>query len=91
MPYRVTNFQDTPNPNAVKCLLDRPIRDPGRGPGSYRTAQAAADDPVAVALFSIPGVTNLLINADWLTVSKEPGVPWKTIQSEVRRVLGELP
>ena len=42
MPYRVTNFQDTPNPNAVKCLLDRPIRDPGRGPGSYRTAQAAA-------------------------------------------------
>ena len=42
MPVR--EFRDTPNPNAVKCLLDRSI---GEGMRSYFDATQAAGDPVA--------------------------------------------
>lgn len=91
MPYAVRTFQETPNPNAVKCILDRPIRDASLGPASFRTPAAAGDDPAARALFQIPGVTSLLINADWITVNKAPTAEWKKIKSGVSSTLAELP
>lgn len=87
MPYSVRDFQSTPNPNAVKCLLDRVIRSRDRGPASYRNAAAAADDPIAATLFAISGVTTLLINEDWITVNKDPKADWKAIKPAVTRAL----
>jgi hypothetical protein len=88
MPYTVRAFQPTPNPGALKCILDRAIT---RSPRSYfNAAQAqAAADPLAQRLFAIPHVTNLLINADWITISKSPEADWKPIRAEVERVLRE--
>lgn len=91
MPYTVREFQSTPNPNAVKCVLDRAIRERELGPGSYRSAEAARSDPTAAALFAIPGVTNLLINEDWVTVNKSAEADWKKVRAEVSRVLAGLP
>lgn len=90
MPYSVIEFQETPNPNAVKCILDRPIRARELGPASFRAGSAAAEDPIAARLFAVPGVTNLLINEDWVTVNKSPDVDWKSVKSEVERVLSTL-
>ncbi len=84
MPYTVTRFQSTPNPNAVKCVLDRTT---GEAVRSYFNAGAAQDDPVASALFAIDGVTNVLINDDWITVSKRPDAKWPAIKSAVERAL----
>jgi hypothetical protein len=88
MPYTVRAFQPTPNPNALKCTLDRAIT---KSPRSYfNAAQAeAANDPLAQRLFAIPHITNLLINADWITISKTPESDWKPIRAEVERVLRE--
>jgi hypothetical protein len=82
MPVR--EFRDTPNPNAVKCLLDRSI---GEGMRSYFNATQAAGDPVAERLFAIDGVTNVLIHGDWLTVGKRPDAPWGPIRKAVEGVL----
>lgn len=90
MPYAVTEFQSTPNPNAVKCILDKSIRDPKIGPGSYRSASAAVEDPVASAFFSIKGVNNVLINNDWITVGKEPAADWRSIKAAVTKTLAGL-
>lgn len=87
MGYRVKQFQETPNPNAVKCVLDRKITD---RPRSYFRAEDAADDALAERLFAIEGVTNVLINADWVTVNKKPEAGWGKIKGEVERVLGEV-
>lgn len=87
MGYEVTEFQTTPNPNAVKCMLDRMIRDPAQGPASFRSVEAAQADALAGALFAIPGVTNVLINADWITVGKEPGRSWPGIRAAISSVL----
>lgn len=78
-------FESTPNPNAVKCLLDHPST--GGQIRSYFNAEQAVSDPLAQRLFSIEGVTNLLITPDWITVNKAPDASWAPIKKAVRAVL----
>ena len=84
MPFTVTEFESTPNPNAVKCWLDRPISD---GPRSFLNASAAAGDPVAAALFADAGATTILFNGDWITVNKPPTADWATVKRRIKAVL----
>jgi hypothetical protein len=88
MPYTVTRFQDTPNPSAIKCILDRQVT---TQPRSYFNSAQAATDPLASALFAIDGVTNVLINADWITVNKRPETPWPRVKAAIQKVLREAP
>jgi hypothetical protein len=81
---KVVQFEATPNPNAVKCLLDGTASD---GPRSYFNAAAAEADPLARALFALPGVTNVLILGGFITVSKHPEAAWSTLKPAVRRVI----
>lgn len=87
MPYAVRAFQDTPNPNALKCVLDRSA---GEGSRSFFNAEAAAGDPIASRLFAIDGVTNVLIHGDWITVNKRAEAAWAGIKRAVERVLREV-
>jgi len=84
--FKVVKFQETPNPNAIKCVLDR---SPGPVPRSYFNAEAAKDDPLGRALFAIPGVTTVLISDGWVTVNKAPGTPWGPVRAGVERALAE--
>lgn len=88
MPYKVVRFQNTPNPNALKCILDRPV--PAH-PRSYFSAPEARGDALGSALFAIGGITNVLIGDGWVTVNKSPEALWDPIKSGVERVLGEAP
>lgn len=88
MGYRVTRFEPTPNPNAVKCVLDRPMPDT---PRSFFSPEQAARDPLAAALFALPGVTNVLIHSEWITVNKSPQAKWPAIRAGVERVLEAAP
>lgn len=86
MPYKVVSFETTPNPNAIKCVLDR---SPGERPRSYFNAESAQGDPLAAALFGIDGVTNVLIHTQWISVNKTPEADWAGVKAGVRRVLKE--
>lgn len=86
MPLAVRQFQPTPNPCALKCILDGVVSD---RPRSYFNAAQAAGDPLASRLFEIDGVTNLLISGDWITVSKTPEAAWSQIKPAVQQVLRE--
>lgn len=85
----VREFQSTPNPNAVKCVLDRVVRSRESGPASYRSASACVEDGLARALFAVPGVAGLLINEDWITVNKDAKAEWKSVKAGVVRALAE--
>lgn len=92
MPYRVIRFEDTPNPNAVKCVLDQPVLPPDAPLRSYRAAAEAEADPLARLLFASqpPGViTTLLITPLWITVNKAPSAEWPAVREGVRRALAE--
>ena len=87
MGVKVVKFEPTPNPNAVKCLLDGPL--PG-GAGvlrSFLSVREAVDDPLASALFAIEGVTTLLISERWITVNKASDADFEPIKRQVRAVL----
>jgi hypothetical protein len=88
MAIRVTSFETTPNPNAIKCVLDRRVSDGRRSFGAAGgTADADADHPVGSALMRVDGVVGIMLMGDWLTVLKEPGAPWRTVKSRVARAL----
>ena len=86
MPFEVVEFESTPNPNAIKCWLDRPISEGSR---SFLDAAAAEGDPLASALFERAGATCLLFCDDWLTVNKPPEKSWRTVKTAIQRVLAE--
>ena len=85
MGFTITEFESTPNPNAVKCWLDRPI---SAGPRSFLNAEMAAGDDLAAALFAA-GAVCVLLNGAWLTVNKTPADDWTAMKKRIRRVLAE--
>lgn len=88
MPYKVTRFESTPNPNALKCILDASISANSR---SFRSPDQAREDPTAAALFEIPGITAVLMCGDWVSICKAPEADWPQLKRAVRDVLGHAP
>ena len=87
MAFRVLEVQPTPNPNALKFVLDRSITEQ---PTSFLAAGAAVGHPIAGRLFAIPGVNSLLLLGDFVTVNKSPDANWADIKPRVQRVLSEV-
>ena len=89
---RVTEYVTTPNPHAIKCVLDAalPALESADKVRSYRDATSAAADPVAAKLFAIDGVRNVLIVGNWVTVGKAPEATWKAVKASVEKTLASL-
>ena len=87
MGFGVTEVQQTPNPNAVKFVLDRPI---SQGTVSFLNAEQAETHPIARRLFAIPGVCSVLLLGDFVTVNKTADAAWPGIKKKVRQILVEV-
>jgi len=87
MGFEVAEIQPTPNPNALKFILDRVIAEQ---PTSFFNADAAQGHSVASRLFAVPGVSSLLLLGDFITVNKRPEANWADIKRIVRQVLAEV-
>ena len=88
--YNVREFQETPNPAALKCVLDRPVDPIGEGSApirSYRSREAASHDPLATRLFAVPGVANVLIADTWVTIGKADDAAWKSLKPAIVKAL----
>lgn len=84
MPAKIIRYDPTPNPNALKCIVDAPLSD---RPRSFRSREAATGDRLGEALFAIEGVTNVLINGEWFTVNKSPESKWGALKPGIERAL----
>ena len=84
MPWTVREVQSTPNPNAIKFVLDRHITEERL---SFTNPSSAADHPLASQLFEISGVSSLLLLGDFVTVVKSPAAKWANITPKVKKVL----
>jgi hypothetical protein len=76
MGFVVKEVQPTPNPNASKFVLDRPI---SGQPISFLNPEQGQGHPLASKLFAIQGVASVLILGDFVTVNKEPTAKWPAI------------
>jgi len=86
MSFRVQEVQATPNPNALKFILDQPVSEQ---PTSFFNAEAAQGHALATRLFAIPGVSSLLLLGDFVTINKSPEARWTDITGRVRKALAE--
>jgi Fe-S cluster biogenesis protein NfuA len=58
----------TPNPATLKFLPGKPVL-PG-GTRDYRSAEEAAESPLAARLFSVNGVAGVFLGQDFITVTR---------------------
>jgi Scaffold protein Nfu/NifU N terminal len=79
-------FQATPNPNAGKFIVGRPVVE-GKASKSYYSAAQAGGDAMAGALFAIDGVASLFMVEDFITVTKKPDADWAAL---VPAVIGTI-
>ena len=86
MSFRVLEIQPTPNPNAAKFVLDKPVVEQ---PMSFFNAGAAKGHALAEKLFAIPGVSSLLLLGDFITVNKTPTAHWGEISPKVKSILSQ--
>jgi hypothetical protein len=82
--FVVQEVQSTPNPNALKFVLDRPISDQ---PTSYFNPDSAKSNPLATQLFAVPGVVSLLFLGDFVTINKSAEARWADIKKTVEKIL----
>ncbi len=86
MPFEIREALPTPNPNAMKFVLDRPISDQ---PMSFLTPSAANSNPLAQRLFEIKGVSSILLLGDFITVNKTPTAKWPDMKRKIAQLLRE--
>lgn len=88
----ITAYQDTPNPNALKCVLSAPLGVPEGAPAmrSYTALGAAARDPAAAAVLGVRGIKGVLISTGWMTVTKDEGASWRAIKPALEACVGTL-
>ncbi|MBC7481425.1 MAG: NifU family protein [Rhizobacter sp.] len=74
---KITDIEDTPNPNAVKFILFEPLT--WGVTRSYENAEQAQDDALASALFDIEHVSNVFYVDKLITVTQDGGADWPVL------------
>jgi len=82
---KVINIEPTPNPDALKFILQRPILK--SGVRSFRDFGAAVGDPLGSALFALGHVTSVFYMDRFVTVNKEPKAEWSDLIDAVCEVI----
>lgn len=72
----------TPNPNALKFSVGRPVG----GPGTYVKGSEPEEEYLA-RLLALDGVASVFFTADFVTISKTPEGSWESITPEVTAIL----
>ena len=72
----------TPNPNAMKFPVGRPVG----GPATFVKGQET-DNDVAKQLLSLDGVGSIFMTADFVTITKSPDGDWGSINPEAVKIL----
>jgi len=71
---KISDIQETPNPNAVKFILREPITN---GVGrQFASNDQAQSDPLAKSLFDVGSVVSVFYMDNMVTVEKEDSADW---------------
>ena len=84
MEYTVT-VQPTPNPNALKFVLNVPVK--STDSASFRTTVEAAAVPLAAALLKLAGVAEVYFSGRFITVTQTGEIDWDVLEKSVNQVI----
>jgi len=71
---KISDIEETPNPNAVKFILKEPISNGTTH--SFPSAESAENDPLAKALFDVGHVVSVFYMDRMITVEKDDEGDW---------------
>lgn len=77
--------QDTPNPNARRFLVDKPVQEQARG--RFYTDAGRTDDPLARTLLGVDGVAGVMLLPTSVTVNKTNEASWDPVEAAARAAL----
>ena len=76
----------TPNPNSIKITTDGESFIES-GMESFNTPEEAAGHPLGRRLFAVPGLVNVFILPQFVTVTKHPATGWDAVLPKVEGAL----
>jgi hypothetical protein len=76
------NPAPTPNPNALKFPVGKPVG----GPATFVSGKET-DNEMAAELVALEGVSSIFMTADFVTITKTPAGSWESITPEAIRIL----
>ena len=82
-----TMVQSTPNPNALKFVLNVPVRNQGKV--TYKNAGQCKYNPMALALFAVPNITEVYFFDNYVTVTQDGNVDWDQIEEQIKKIILE--
>lgn len=85
---KVVNIEPTPNPDALKFIVQRPLL--RSGVRSFRDFGSAVGDPLGSAIFALGKVTSVFYMDRFVTVNKEPAAEWSDLIDPICESIEEL-
>ncbi len=85
MDEMTVEVQPTPNVNALKFVTNRRLTE-GRSK-TFRTAAEATEMPFARDLLEIPGVVQVFVLNDFITVTRDPAGDWGAIVPRAEAII----
>jgi Fe-S cluster biogenesis protein NfuA len=73
--------EQTPNPATLKFLPGRTVMPAGTA--NFASPDDCARSPLAQRLFAVPGVTQVFLGADFVSVSKDDASAWYRLKPEI--------
>jgi NFU1 iron-sulfur cluster scaffold homolog, mitochondrial len=80
-------IQSTPNPNALKFVLNMPVKNEGKV--TYKSAAECENNPLAKAIFTVPNVREVYFFDNYITVTQDGNVDWEDIEDQIQRIITE--
>jgi hypothetical protein len=78
--------EQTPNPNSLKFVLNRTVATSTQW---FANAAAAANNPLAAAIFALGSVANVMLLNNFITVSKTPDGSWDVLSGKIQALIQE--
>ena len=84
MEFTIT-VQPTPNPNALKFVLNVPLK--STDSAVFKTAENAKDVPLAAAILKTPHVSEVYFSGKFLTVTQTGEANWDELEPQLKAVI----
>jgi len=85
---KVINIEPTPNPDALKFLVNPAIL--RAGSRSFKDFGAAVGDPLGSCLFGLGKITSVFYMDRFVTVNKEPSADWSDLIDPICEAIEDL-
>ena len=82
------DIQPTPNPNALKFILNRPVKNVGNS--TYKSPSESGENKLALELFKVRGIDQLHFFDNVIAVTKFSYEDWHSVEVGVIKTLKEF-